>query len=68
MSRRTSIIMALSVVLLCCGRIVAQSAGTKSAPPNPSPQFLISPPKGSGPVVVRASFILSDVNEINGGE
>jgi hypothetical protein len=58
--------MALSVALLCCGRIVAQSISIKSAPaPNPSPQFLISPPKESRPVVVRASFILSDVNEIN---
>ena len=60
--------MALSVALLCCLQIAAQTTGAKStAAPDASarPQFLISPPKGSGPVVVRTSFMLTDVNEIN---
>ena len=59
--------MALLAALLCCAQIAAQPAtSTKNTPaPTATPQFLISPPKGTGPVVVRASFILSDVNEIN---
>ena len=66
MSRLITTAMAVLAAIMCYSHIAAQSGtGTKSAPSSPSPQFLTSPPKGSGPVVVRASFILSDVNEIN---
>jgi hypothetical protein len=41
-------------------------AGTGSDPPRSEP-FLLAPPKEADPVVVRAGFVLHDINEINDG-
>lgn len=70
MSRLITTAMALVLALICCPRITAQpGTGSPSAPsPSSSPnQFLISPPKASAPIIVRARFVLNDINEINEG-
>jgi hypothetical protein len=60
-------VLGLLVVAGGAGPCAAQGAG--SAPPQPPPasvsSFLLGPPPGDGPVVVRASFHLRDVNEID---
>ena len=66
MARLITAAFVLGLLLICSERISAQTA--KSTPPTGSGnQFLISPPKGSAPIIVRARFVLNDVNEINEG-
>lgn len=62
--------MALVVVAVVCSTWMAAAApiaGSKSEPPRTgsSEPFLLGPPKGTGPVVVRARFEFHDINEIN---
>jgi hypothetical protein len=70
MSRPITTAIALVVTVVCCQQMSAKpSAGSRSAPPltGASERFLLSPPSGAGPVVVRARFVLHDINEINEG-
>ena len=61
--------MSLVLVLLYCTLMAATDpvAAAGSVPPAPvsAEQFLLAPPKGAGPVVVRVRLDLNDVNEIN---
>ena len=68
MSRLITTAIALVAMLVCCARMAAAST-TESKPPQTASTeaFLLAPPKQTGPVVVRASFQLYDINEINGG-
>jgi hypothetical protein len=71
MIRFTTNAMALMVTAVCCtSMIVADAiAGTESDPPRTasSDPFLLGPPKGAGPVVVRAGFVFHDIIEIDDG-
>jgi hypothetical protein len=50
--------MALVVILVCCGPVAGGAEVDVS---------LLAPPPQAGPVVVRASFDLFDINEVNDG-
>lgn len=69
MSRLISTAMVLLAILLCSVQMaVADSVvGSKNVPIQTasSELFQFSPPKGDGPVVVRARFELQDVNMID---
>ena len=63
MSRLTTKAMILVLTLVCC---TLMAAADSIAAPSSEP-FLLAPPKEAGPVVIRVSFELYDVNEINDG-
>jgi hypothetical protein len=69
MNRLTRNAVALVVVLLCgtWGYATDSMAGAADEPLQiaSNPHFLLAPPNGRGPVVVRAAFEIHDVNEIN---
>ena len=67
MARLITAWTALVLVLVCAGRMSAQPAKSTPSPTGSPNQFLLSPPQGSAPIVVRARFVLNDVNEINEG-
>jgi Neurotransmitter-gated ion-channel ligand binding domain/Neurotransmitter-gated ion-channel transmembrane region len=71
MRRLMTTAMALVVTLVCCTCMAAGNpiAGSESDPSRTASgePFLLAPPKGAGPVVVRARFNLHDINEINDG-
>ena len=61
--------MTLVLTLVCCTLMAAANsiaaAESDSARATSSEPFLLAPPGEAGPVVVRASFDLYDINEIN---
>ena len=63
MRRLTTKAMILVLTLVCC---TLMAAADSIAAPSSEP-FLLAPPKEAGPVVIRVSFELYDVNEINDG-
>jgi Neurotransmitter-gated ion-channel ligand binding domain len=69
MNKFVSITVALAVAVLCSTRIAGAQpvAEPGNAPPRTatSDSFLLGPPKDDGPVVVRASLEMNDINEIN---
>ena len=69
MNKRTSMSVRLVVILGCLARVVvAQPPGELHVVPPPaaaSEPFLLGPPRGDGPVVVRAGFQFHDLYEIN---
>jgi len=69
MYRPTITVMTLVLILVCSTLMAAANsiAAAESDPPRTvsSGPFLLAPPGEAGPVVVRASFYLYDVNEIN---
>lgn len=70
MNRLITTAIALVVMVFCCPRTAGQpDAGARSPTPTTgsSQPFLLSPQKGSTPIIVRARFVLNDLNEINEG-
>src|SRR5262245_45282393 len=71
MSKLVTTGMALVVPFVCCASMTVADpiAGSKTAPPRAgsSELALLAPPKEAGGVVVRARFVLRDINEINDG-
>lgn len=69
MYKIVSTAVSLLTTAMCCGGIArAQPAGhpnPASTPSATSEPFLTGPPKKAGPVVVRASFHLRDINDID---
>ena len=69
MYKVVSVAVTLLTTAMCCGGIAgAQPAGNPNPATTPSATraaFLTGPPKDDGPVVVRASFDLQDIDEIN---
>jgi len=69
MSKVVSIAVTLLIAAACCGGIAeAQPAGNPdpaTTPRTAGEPFLTGPPKQAGPVVVRASFHLRDINDID---
>ena len=69
MHKVVSIAVTLLITATCCGGIAgAQPAGNPDPGSTPSATgepFLTGPPKKAGPVVVRASFHLLDINDID---
>ena len=69
MYKVVSVTVTLLTTAMCCGGIAgAQPAGNPNPATTPSATgepFLTGPPKKAGPVVVRASFHLRDINEID---
>lgn len=67
-STRTAVALLLALALGAVGRIAAaQESGASALPTSPAgaPRFLLGPPQGDGPVVVKVRFELRDINEIN---
>jgi len=60
-------VLGVLVVAGSAGPCAAQGAGSApiSPPPAAGTSFLLGPPPGDGPVVVRAHFHLRDINEID---
>jgi hypothetical protein len=69
MYKVVSVAVTLLTTAMCCGGIAgAQPAGNPNPATTPSATrepFLTGPPKKAGPVVVRASFRLRDINKID---
>jgi hypothetical protein len=69
MHKVVSIAATLLITASCWGRTVeAQPAGDSNPASSPRPTgepFVTGPPKKAGPVVVRASFHLRDINDID---
>lgn len=69
MDKVVSIAVTLLTTAMCCGGIAgAQPAGNPDPATTPGAigePFLTGPPKKAGPVVVRASFHLLDINDID---
>ena len=65
MKKLVSLAVTLAVVVLCSARFAA--AQPVAGPPQAatSAAFVLGPPKDDGPVVVRASFEVHDIDEIN---
>ena len=71
MSKRIAMTVILVLAVVCSARVTAaQPVGEPDIEPSrtaTSEPFLLAPPKGAGPVVVRARFAFHDINEINDG-
>lgn len=69
MNKLISITVIVVMAGACCARIAtAQPVAERDAPSPrtvPNDSFLLGPPKGDVPVVVRADFQLHDINAIN---
>jgi hypothetical protein len=71
MNKLISMTVILVLAVVCSARVTAaQPVGKPDIKPSrtaTSEPFLLAPPKGAGPVVVRARFEFHDINEINDG-
>ncbi len=69
MTMPCTISLALVVTLICCLQTIAADpvCEIQVDPPQPesSEPFLLGPPKGDGPVVIRAHFEFHDIDEID---
>lgn len=69
MNKRISIALISVMAGACSARIATAQPVAERDAPSPvaatNDSFLLGPPKGDGPVVVRADFQLHDINEIN---
>ncbi len=71
MQKLISMTVVLVLAVVCSARVTAaQPVGKPDIKPSrtvTSETFLLAPPKGAGPVVVRVRFEFHDINEINDG-
>jgi hypothetical protein len=71
MNKLISMTVILVLAVVCSARVTAaQPVGKPDIKPSrtaTSEPFLLAPPKGADPVVVRARFEFHDINEINDG-